>query len=35
VKIRDFTITNVPELLSKKGDAWAEFYGARQVLKFD
>jgi bifunctional non-homologous end joining protein LigD len=35
VKIADFTITNVPELLSKKGDAWAEFYAARQTLKFD
>ena len=33
VKIEDFTIVNVPELL-KKGDAWAEFFKARQALKF-
>ena len=33
VKIQDFTITNVPELL-KKGDAWAEFFKSRQTLKF-
>lgn len=33
VKISDFTITNVPELLKKKGDAWAEFFDARQRLK--
>lgn len=35
VKIADFTITNVPELLNKKGDAWAGFFTARQSLKFD
>jgi bifunctional non-homologous end joining protein LigD len=34
VKIQDFTIVNVPELLKKKGDAWAEFFKARQTLKF-
>jgi len=34
VKIDDFTITNVPELLKKKGDAWAEFFTSRQALKF-
>ena len=35
VKITDFTITNVPELLKKKkGDAWEGFFGARQALKF-
>lgn len=34
VKIEDFTITNVPELLKKKGDAWADFFGSRQSLKF-
>jgi DNA ligase D len=34
VKIDDFTITNVPELLKKKGDAWAEFFASRQTLKF-
>ena len=33
VKITDFTITNVPELL-KKGDAWADFFKSRQALKF-
>jgi len=32
VKISDFTITNVPELL-KKGDPWAEFFDSRQTLK--
>ena len=34
VKIRDFTITNVPELLKKKGDSWAEFFKSRQTLRF-
>lgn len=34
VKIDDFTITNVPELLKKKGDAWEEFFESRQTLKF-
>jgi bifunctional non-homologous end joining protein LigD len=35
VKITDFTITNVPELLKKKGgDPWAGFFKARQALKF-
>ena len=34
VKIDDFTITNVPELLKKKGDAWDKFFESRQVLKF-
>ena len=34
VKITDFTITNVPELLKKKGDAWADFFKSRQTLKF-
>lgn len=32
VKIQDFTITNVPELL-KKGDPWADFFKSRQTLK--
>jgi bifunctional non-homologous end joining protein LigD len=32
VKIRDFTITNVPELLKKKGESWAEFFKSRQTL---
>ena len=35
VKITDFTITNVPELLSKKGDAWAEFFSSRQTLRLN
>jgi bifunctional non-homologous end joining protein LigD len=34
VKITDFTITNVPELLKKKTDPWAGFFKARQALKF-
>jgi bifunctional non-homologous end joining protein LigD len=34
VKIEDFTIVNVPELLKKKGDAWADFFKSRQALKF-
>jgi bifunctional non-homologous end joining protein LigD len=34
VKITDFTITNVPELLQKKSDPWAGFFKARQALKF-
>jgi bifunctional non-homologous end joining protein LigD len=33
VKIEDFTITNVPELL-KKGDSWKDFFASRQTLKF-
>ena len=34
VKITDFTITNVPDLLKKKGDPWADFFKQRQALKF-
>jgi bifunctional non-homologous end joining protein LigD len=34
VKIDDFTITNVPELLKKKGDAWKDFFASRQSLHF-
>ena len=34
VKITDFTITNVPELLKRKGDPWANFFEKRQALKF-
>ena len=34
VKIEDFTIVNVPELLKKKGDVWADFFKSRQSLKF-
>jgi len=33
VKISDFTVRNVPALLKKKGDAWAEFFDQRQTLK--
>ena len=33
VKISDFTIVNVPELLEKSGDAWADFFDSRQTLK--
>jgi bifunctional non-homologous end joining protein LigD len=33
VKIEDFTITNVPELL-KKGHPWKDFFASRQTLKF-
>jgi bifunctional non-homologous end joining protein LigD len=32
VKITDFTITNVPDLLKKKGDPWATFFDERQRL---
>ena len=35
VKIADFTITNVPELLKKKGDPWTDFFASRQALRFD
>lgn len=34
VKIEDFTIVNVPELLKKKDDPWADFFASRQSLKF-
>ena len=34
VKIHDFTIVNVPELLQRNGDAWADFFKARQSLRF-
>ena len=34
VKITDFTITNVPDLL-KKGDPWTAFFASKQALKFD
>jgi bifunctional non-homologous end joining protein LigD len=35
VEIDDFTITNAPELLQKKGDPWAGFFDARQSLSFE
>jgi len=34
IKITDFTISNVPDLLKKKGDPWADFFKNRQTLKF-
>ena len=34
VKIQDFTIVNVPALLKKNGDPWADFFKSRQTLKF-
>jgi bifunctional non-homologous end joining protein LigD len=34
VKIADFTITNVPELLKKKSDPWSDFFDKRQTLRF-
>ncbi len=33
VKISDFTIRNVPALVAKSGDAWADFFNNRQTLK--
>jgi len=33
VKISDFTVKNVPALLEKNGDAWADFFNQRQKLK--
>jgi bifunctional non-homologous end joining protein LigD len=33
VKISDFTVKNVPALLKKNGDAWADFFYQRQRLK--
>ena len=33
VKISDFTVKNVPALLRKYGDPWADFFGQRQKLK--
>lgn len=33
VKISDFTVRNVPSLLEKNGDPWADFLGQRQTLK--
>ena len=33
VKIEDFTIVNVPQLLKKKGDPWESFFESRQSLR--
>jgi bifunctional non-homologous end joining protein LigD len=35
VKISDFTIENVPGLIKKNGNAWAEFFENRQQLKLN
>ena len=35
VKITDFTIMNVPDLLRKTGNPWSTFFDDRQKLKFD
>jgi len=35
VKITDFTITNAPDLIKKKGDPWATFFEVRQALKLE
>jgi len=34
VEIKDFTIVNVPDLVKKKGDPWADFFESRQTLRF-
>jgi DNA primase len=33
VKITDFTVLNVPDLIAKKGNPWADFFANRQILK--
>jgi bifunctional non-homologous end joining protein LigD len=33
VKITDFTVLNVPDLIAKKGNPWADFFANRQTLK--
>jgi bifunctional non-homologous end joining protein LigD len=33
VRISDFTLKNVPTLVKKQGDAWANFFSSRQTLK--
>jgi bifunctional non-homologous end joining protein LigD len=33
IKISDFTIENLPALIKKHGDAWADFFDSRQDLK--
>lgn len=33
VKISDFTIQNVPQLVSKNGDAWKDFFATAHTLK--
>ena len=33
VKISDFTLRNAPEILSKAGDPWKDFFAKRQTLK--
>ena len=33
VTIADFTLKNVPAMVRKSGDSWAEFFDSRQTLK--
>src|SRR5206468_1997994 len=33
VKISDFTIRNVPDLIKKKGDAWSDWFDRREEMK--
>ena len=33
VKITDFTLENVPSMVTKKGNDWSDFFSARQTLK--
>jgi bifunctional non-homologous end joining protein LigD len=33
VRISDFNMKNVPTLIKKKGNAWADFFEKRQTLK--
>ena len=33
VRISDFNMKNVPTLIQKKGDGWADFFAKRQTLK--
>lgn len=35
VKISDFTIRNVPQLVRKNGDAWKDFFALAQALRWD
>ena len=35
IRISDFTVKNVPSLLEKNGNAWAEFFDRRQKLKLE
>lgn len=35
VKISDFTIRNVPQLVRKNGDAWKDFFALAQALRLE